>query len=143
MRIGAALAKQLAPGDCIELSGDLGAGKTLLVRGMAQALGSGDEVHSPSFTLMNQYKTPALVIHHYDFYRLSEPGIMAGQLAESIQDPGVVTVVEWGQTVNSVLPAQRRVVAITAIGQKRRQLVLSGWQPLNSQDPAANTITRL
>lgn len=81
----------------IQLIGDVGAGKTTLTRGIAEALGVKEPVSSPSFTIMNYYsfgEDKNLV--HYDFYRISEPGIMAEDLSEAMTDPNTIVIVEWG-----------------------------------------------
>lgn len=111
----------------IELVSDLGGGKTTFVRGLARGLGSPDKVTSPSFTLSNEYQIPQgstlnigrLV--HFDFYRLNEPGIMRDELAEVIADPQAVTVVEWGDIVEDVLPIERLTIRIKTTGETVRK----------------------
>lgn len=110
-RLGELLGKHLDGSEVIELRADLGGGKTTFVRGLVRGLGSKDIVTSPTFTLSNTYKSQnGLEIHHYDFYRLSEPGIMAEQLAESRDGGKIVTVVEWSDIVNNVLLTERITV---------------------------------
>src|ERR1700722_299415 len=82
--LGRTLGQNLKGGEAIELSSDLGGGKTALVKGLANGAGSQDLVSSPSFTICNQYNTPKFVIYHFDFYRLSDPGIIARELSEVI-----------------------------------------------------------
>lgn len=77
------------------------------MRGLAQGIGSRDRVSSPTFTLSNIYKSDNLQIHHFDFYRLEDPGILSEQLAESLDNPKVITVVEWSDIVDHVLPDDR------------------------------------
>lgn len=94
-------------GECLELVGDVGAGKTTLTKGIGQGLTIDDDVQSPSFMISRIYEARnGLSLHHYDFYRLSEPGVMSYELAESLADPTVVTVIEWAETVADVLPPQ-------------------------------------
>lgn len=71
---------------------------------MAAGAGSSDVVSSPTFTLKKIYKSGDRQIFHYDFYRLSDPGIMRDELAESVDDPKAITVVEWSAIVKDVLP---------------------------------------
>src|SRR3989344_4645507 len=93
-RLGQLLGRLLKSPEVIELRSDLGGGKTTFVRGLARGLGSNDTVSSPTFTLSKIYKVKnGLEIHHFDFYRLSDAGIMADQLAESLEDPKVITIV--------------------------------------------------
>jgi len=91
----------------LELQSDLGGGKTTFVRGLARGLGSQDTVSSPTFTLSKIYKTKSGEIHHFDFYRLDDAGVLKDQLRESLQDPEVVTVIEWSNIVEDVLPDER------------------------------------
>jgi len=90
----------------------LGGGKTTFVRGLARGLGSDATVASPTFTLGKIYKTKDLEIHHFDFYRLSEAGILEEQLEESLGADNVVTVVEWSDIVKNVLPAARLTIEL-------------------------------
>jgi len=112
-RLGELLGSKLAGGEVIELRSDLGGGKTTFVKGLAKGAGSNDQVASPTFTLKRVYKTPKFQIFHYDFYRLSEPGILHEELAESIGDKRAVTVIEWSDIVKDVLPAGRLSIEFT------------------------------
>ena len=91
---------------------DLGGGKTTFVRGLARGADSSDKVASPSFTISKVYATPNFEIHHFDLYRLSEPGVIADEMAEIVGDPQIVTVVEWADVVQHVLPADRLTISI-------------------------------
>lgn len=114
--------------EVIELRSDLGGGKTTFVRGLARGIGSKDTVTSPTFTLNKIYRGPAgREIHHFDFYRLSDPGVVADQLAESLGDPNVITVVEWSDIVQDVLPAEHITIEFkpTANSQDERQITIT------------------
>jgi tRNA threonylcarbamoyladenosine biosynthesis protein TsaE len=106
-RLGELLGNRLSGGEVIELRSDLGGGKTTFVIGLAGGAGSQDRVSSPTFTLSRIYKAKKLEIHHFDFYRLSEPGILRDQLAESLDNPKAVVIVEWADIVKDVLPKDR------------------------------------
>ena len=121
-RMAKRLSARLKGGEVIELVGDLGSGKTTFVRGLAAGLNSRDVVASPSFTISKVYRAGALAIHHFDFYRLREAGVMANELAESAGDPGVITVVEWADIVQHVLPACRLTVRFTPQADGVRRL---------------------
>jgi tRNA threonylcarbamoyladenosine biosynthesis protein TsaE len=111
LRLGELLGSKLTGGEAIDLVSDLGGGKTTFTRGMAKGFDSQDNVASPTFTLNKIYKgRSGLEIHHFDFYRLSEPGIIADQLAESVSDDKVVTVVEWSDIVKDVLPPEHLTI---------------------------------
>ncbi|GIW45836.1 MAG: tRNA (adenosine(37)-N6)-threonylcarbamoyltransferase complex ATPase subunit type 1 TsaE [Candidatus Binatia bacterium] len=92
---GAALANCARPGDRIGLCGDLGAGKTTFVRGIARGLGvSAEKVRSPTFTLVNEYFGGRLPLYHVDFYRFDPTGLDLLALREVLYGDGL-TVVEW------------------------------------------------
>jgi tRNA threonylcarbamoyladenosine biosynthesis protein TsaE len=112
-------------GDVLELVGDVGAGKTTFVKGFAVGMGIDEDVQSPSFTISRSYAAPGgLLLSHYDFYRLQDPGIMAVELQEIITLNDTVTVIEWADIVQDVLPNDRLTLRILADGEKSRQLVL-------------------
>jgi len=95
--LGEAWGRAAKPGLVIALTGDLGAGKTALVRGLARGLGCADRVHSPTFTLVNQYGGGRLPLCHLDLYRLDTPEqIRAAGLEEYLQPDGVA-VIEWAE----------------------------------------------
>src|SRR5450755_1141845 len=79
----------------IALSGDLGAGKTQLVKGIARGLGISSRVHSPTFTLVNVYSGGRLTLFHLDLYRLETPAQLLSAGVEEYLQPDGVTVVEW------------------------------------------------
>ena len=105
---GREFAKRITVPAVIELTGDVGVGKTTFVRGLADGLGIKEPVTSPSFTISKTYALPSggeLV--HYDFYRLSEPGLMMDDLLEKINDKNNIVVIEWGKSVANLLPEKR------------------------------------
>jgi tRNA threonylcarbamoyladenosine biosynthesis protein TsaE len=106
------IGKVLKGSEVIELISDLGGGKTTFVRGLVRGLGSDDKVASPTFTISKLYKKDKLEVHHFDFYRLQEAGIVADELAEVAGDPLAVTVIEWGEAVQHVLPEERLTITI-------------------------------
>ena len=111
-QLGIKIASQLKGGECIELIGDVGAGKTTLVQGIGQGLDADDIIQSPSFTISREYKCrDGLRLAHYDFYRLNDAGIMAYELEESLNDASCITIVEWANTIDAVLP--KRTIKIT------------------------------
>jgi tRNA threonylcarbamoyladenosine biosynthesis protein TsaE len=96
LAIGEQWGREAQRGWVIGLSGDLGAGKTQLVKGLARGLGSSSRVHSPTFTLLNEYGGGRLPLIHLDLYRLNSPQEVADAgLDEYLIQPQGVTVVEW------------------------------------------------
>jgi tRNA threonylcarbamoyladenosine biosynthesis protein TsaE len=104
-RLGAAIADVLRRGDVVSLSGDLGAGKTCLVQGMARGLGVRVPVTSPTFMLQRTYPGRELLVH-LDVYRLDRLQDVV-ELGDDALAPDTVTVIEWGDTVAALLPADR------------------------------------
>ena len=110
---GERLGVALTGGECIELLGDVGAGKTTLVQGIAAGLDIDEDIQSPSFTLSREdVARDVFRLAHYDFYRLHEAGVLSYELAESLADPQTVTVVEWGETIGAVLPDDRVTITL-------------------------------
>lgn len=120
--LGERLGKQLQPGDVIALYGDLGAGKTTLTRGIAVGLGLDADIHSPTFTLIHEH--PGRVhLYHVDLYRLStEQEVETLGLEEYIYSEGV-TVIEWGDRMKSILPAERLDITLRMTGDTDRELL--------------------
>ncbi len=116
-----AIGCQIKGGEVIELKSDLGGGKTTFARGLAKGFGSTDRVTSPTFTISKVYKNGLKELHHFDFYRLPEAGLIAHELEEVIEDPNCTVVVEWAGLVEEVLPAERLSVSIVTNGEYERK----------------------
>ena len=121
--LGQSVGRVCKDGDVICLTGDLGAGKTLFSKGVAQALGvAAEEVTSPTFAIMNVY-TGALEVRHFDLYRLNRP--------EELEDIGFgeyaggdgVTLIEWAELFADELPEEYLQVLITKEGEGRRAVL--------------------
>lgn len=109
--LGAALAPALVPGDVVSLSGDLGAGKTVFVQGVAGALGVHDRVTSPSFTIVHEYEGRYPIVH-IDVYRLDSFQEVLDLGFEELFDPAGILLVEWGEAVGPLLPSRYLEVEI-------------------------------
>lgn len=122
--LGAALARAVVPGAVIYLCGDLGAGKTTLVRGMLRALGFDGNVRSPTYTLVELYAISNSEIYHFDFYRFRQPEeYLDAGLDEYFRGRGVC-LVEWPERAAPYLPAPDLRIALT-VAQFGRIAVLA------------------
>ena len=120
---GQQLANNLSS-NVIELIGDVGAGKTTLVRGLALGLGVKTPISSPSFTISKSYALPNSEgrLIHYDFYRLSDPGLMSNDLADSLVNPQNIIIIEWGNSVANILPNNHTVITINKTQDDYREV---------------------
>lgn len=125
------LGRLLKGAEVLELVGDVGAGKTTFVKGLALGMDIDEDVQSPSFTISRVYDArDSLQLAHYDFYRLNDAGIMADELAETTNDPDTVTVIEWADIVEGVLPTSRLRITFTAPTETSRSLRFDGNETL-------------
>lgn len=123
---GERLGKILSGGEVIELVGDVGAGKTTFVRGVACGMQVNETVQSPSFTISRIYEAAnGRHLVHYDFYRLNDPGIMREELAETVGMDRKTVIIEWADSVAATLPEDRLTIAISVTSQDSRQLELT------------------
>ena len=101
--LGEELARRLEPGAVVAFSGDLGAGKTAFVRGMARGLGIGERVTSPTFTIVNEYEGGRLPLFHFDMYRLGSADELYDIGWEDYLVRGGVCAVEWSENIRKAL----------------------------------------
>jgi tRNA threonylcarbamoyladenosine biosynthesis protein TsaE len=118
--LGAELAARLRDGDVVLVTGELGSGKTTLVRGAARALGVAVPVTSPSFSIGHRYAGEKAVVSHLDLYRLEaleheDPGLLADYLG-----PGRIAFIEWPETEHAALADARVRVALEHRGENSR-----------------------
>lgn len=133
-RFGTRIGNILTGKEVIELIGDVGAGKTTFVKGLARGLGVDEDVQSPTFTISRIYNArDGLQLAHYDFYRLNEPGILAIEIAETIADPQTVVVIEWGDIVEGVLPADRLSIRFQSPTENARDAELTFGGPISKR----------
>lgn len=136
-QLGESFGRLLRGGEVCELIGDVGAGKTTFTKGLARGLGVHETVQSPTFTISREYDgRDGLRLVHYDFYRLDDAGIMSDELRETLSDSRTVTVIEWADTVNAVVPAGRIAIYITLDEVDEQQRVVR----VESSDPAMRKI---
>lgn len=126
--LGRRLGVQLCGGELIELVGDVGAGKTTFTKGLAEALGVTEPVQSPTFTISRVYPArDGLELRHYDFYRLSEAGILADELKEVLESEASVTVVEWGGAVRDALAVDRLRISLVPTSETARSISVESF----------------
>lgn len=121
--LGARLAAALAPPAFVALFGELGVGKTALVRGMGAFLGTG-EVRSPTFTIVHEYKTDPPLIH-FDAYRLADAEELFAIGFEDYLLEDALLVLEWAERVPGALPRGRLEISISGSGDEPRTIALS------------------
>jgi tRNA threonylcarbamoyladenosine biosynthesis protein TsaE len=131
--LGAELAGSLRDGDVILVQGELGSGKTTLVRGAARALGVSDPVTSPTFSIGHRYRGANVTVSHLDLYRLDglereDPELLADYLG-----PGRIAFVEWPEAGGSELPDARLRVMLAHAGADRRRIRV--------EEPTATVVT--
>jgi tRNA threonylcarbamoyladenosine biosynthesis protein TsaE len=123
-RLGEQFGRAAQPGWVIALSGDLGAGKTQLVKGLARGLDATARVHSPTFTLVNEYAGGRLKLFHLDLYRLeTREQILSAGLDEFLQPDGVA-VIEWAEKLSDddLRTANLKKVSIEITGETERKI---------------------
>jgi tRNA threonylcarbamoyladenosine biosynthesis protein TsaE len=121
--LGARLASALAPGLRVYLSGELGAGKTTLVRGLLRALGYHGRVKSPTFTLVELYKLSNLCLYHFDFYRFKASDEWEDAGFREMFGSDAVCLVEWPEKAIALLPAADLRIRLEHRGAGREAII--------------------
>ena len=127
--VGAALGKVLQPGTVIAYRGDLGAGKTAFTRGLANGLGAGDMVTSPTYTIVNEYLSGRMPLFHFDMYRLRSSDDLFDIGWEDYLERGGICAVEWSENVRDAMEDPIRV-CIEKIGDESRRITIEGGEYL-------------
>lgn len=130
MDFGIRLSEKLKGGDILAVTGDLGSGKTALVKGIAQGFSIDDPVTSPTFTLVHTYHGPSVTLHHFDVYRVSnEDGLFDIGFEEYLYG-GDICVIEWADLIRPILPAHTKWVHLqrTDNGADERKISLEGME---------------
>jgi len=126
--IGIQIGKLANPGDIICLTGDLGAGKTHLSKGIAEGLGITDHITSPTFTIVNEYEG-RLKLYHFDVYRVNDPDeISAIGFDEYIFSDGV-SIIEWANYIEELIPEDHISINISKLSEdvNSRKIVIEGY----------------
>ena len=126
IRVGQRLGELLRSGDLVLLLGDFGSGKTHLVKGVAQGLGSQDLVNSPSFVLINEYRAGPdqqhMPIYHADLYRIDDPGEIEGIGLEEAWSGEGVCLIEWAERAQGWLPQEHLAIHLQYLSETKRVL---------------------
>jgi tRNA threonylcarbamoyladenosine biosynthesis protein TsaE len=110
------------------LKGTLGAGKTTLIKSLAKQLGVKDVINSPTFSLVNEYKTPSLPVYHFDMYRLNDESEALDFGVEEYFDSGSYCFVEWPEQIPSLIPSNHCTIDIQIDSHTKRTLTISNTQ---------------
>ena len=113
----------------VAFEGEMGAGKTTLIRALCAELGVADDVSSPTFALVNEYRDGrGQPVYHFDFYRLDSVDEAARLGATEYFDSGYLCLVEWPSRVAEILPAERLDVVLTVTGPQSREISIINHQ---------------
>lgn len=136
LAFGRRLAALLEPDDVVALAGDLGAGKTCLVKGAAEGLGILDPVTSPTFNILLVHRG-RLTLNHFDLYRLDREAQLEDIDFFATLESGGVSFIEWGEKFPGALPKDRLSVLITITGDEEREISVSTGGPRSERLGAA------
>ena len=120
---GERLAKEIQTGDVLALVGDLGAGKTQFVKGLAKGLGSMAAVTSPTFTLVHEYQGSRLPIYHFDFYRIESLSALRTIGFDEIVFGDGVSVIEWADRFADAIPPRARWIRFEIVSENQRRIL--------------------
>ena len=124
--LGKSLAEKLRPGTVLAFTGDLGAGKTTLTRGIAEGFGITIPVTSPTYTIVNEYNQGHLPLIHFDMYRLSSPDELFEIGWEDYLRQNAIFVVEWSENIQAALPPDTIYVQMEKVGETSRKITMIG-----------------
>ena len=119
--LGLEIADALEPGDVVALIGDLGTGKTALTGYIAEGLGVKEEISSPTFTIIREYRSGRLPLYHFDVYRLGSGDELLDIGAEDMLDGDGVCVIEWADIAADVLPEDSLIVSLSYGGSENER----------------------
>jgi tRNA threonylcarbamoyladenosine biosynthesis protein TsaE len=126
IRLGAQVARALRPGDVVALVGDLGAGKTYFIKGIAKGLSIPQrQVTSPTYKFLNRY-SGKFVLNHMDAYRISSSSDASDTIGDEIVDKRAITVIEWADRISELIPKNAIQVRIEITGVRTRKFIFSG-----------------
>ena len=122
--LGGRVAKEICAGGVLALKGDLGSGKTSFVKGFVAGLGSGDDVTSPTFTILHEYRTGRLPVYHFDFFRVEDRRSIERLGADDYFFGDGVSVIEWADRFPEFIPDQARWIVFAITSESQRTITL-------------------
>lgn len=124
---GRTLAELLAPPKLVLLRGDLGAGKTTLVKGIASAFDAAaeEEVTSPTFTLIHEYRGPRAMLYHIDLYRIDTPRELDTLALDDLRSPESILLIEWGEKFPRFVQERDLEIALQRTGENDRKICVT------------------
>ncbi len=120
------LAENLKPNDCIAFIGAMGMGKTAFVRGIAKGLGIDDEVCSPTFSLVNEYKGEKITLYHFDMYRVNGFDDLYSTGFFDYLGSDNILAIEWSENIVQALPENTIFIEIQRIDENTRRIIIKG-----------------
>lgn len=118
--------EKLHGGEVVILNGDLGAGKTTFTKGLCKALGVTENVTSPTFTLMNIYKSGRLNLYHFDMYRIEDESEALELGLDEFFNSNGVCMIEWAENIRNMIPKNHITINITKLGENSREFEFLG-----------------
>jgi tRNA threonylcarbamoyladenosine biosynthesis protein TsaE len=131
--LGRKLAADLSPPLIVLLRGDLGAGKTTLVKGIAEGFGAAraDDVTSPTFTLVHEYRGPDVILYHVDLYRIDTQRELETLGLDDLLAPNCILLIEWGEKFPRLQREQNLEIALERVAETERRIVLTTTDSAN------------
>ncbi len=125
---GRSLSSELKPPLLVLLRGDLGAGKTTLVKGMAEGFGSAsaEDVTSPTFTLVHEYRGPRATLYHIDLYRIDTERELETLALDDLAGPESILLIEWGEKFQRLVRERDLEIALQRVAEDERQIEIIG-----------------
>lgn len=124
--LGRKIGEMLKGGDVVAFEGDLGAGKTTITRGICLGLGLPDNVTSPTFSLVNEYRGDKISLAHFDMYRIESPeDLLLTGFYDYIEE-GCVAAVEWSENIKNALPEGTIIVRLERLDDNTRTIEIFG-----------------
>ena len=128
LEIGRKIGERLRKGSVVSLRGSLGAGKTVLAKGIAEALGIREAIVSPTFTIVQEYDGENMRMYHLDLYRLSGDDEFESMGGDEFLSPDGVTLIEWSEKIEDMLPDDTIFIDITINDDLSRDITVKGME---------------